>query len=269
MKDSWAEGTKKLYLQVWDKYESWSYYKCIKTVLPPIRMNIIEFALDLSSTAPSQIKTFIAILGILAKVNGWKSPYKDEVLMRVFKSIERNRVKREKTAPFPLKALMFHLKNTYSPRIQWLRDALVCALCCRTTWRAETLCALNCHNLSFQKINNKTFAVFNVKKSKTNQSGDSFVYFIDPSEEHCIVKMLEEYLKLAFPNGWTERIGPIFLSDSGERMDTAGVSNIVKKITERAGFERKYSSRSLRVGAVSWMLQAGFSIENIKIFWMV
>jgi site-specific recombinase XerD len=265
LRDSWANGTKKTYLQIWNKFEIWAKHKNISP-LPPDRNYVIHFMLDLSTTAPSQVKSFVAILGVISKLNNWRSPYKDEVIVRISRSIERTRKKREKTAPFPLQSLIYHLDNPTSPRFDWLRDALVCSLCCRTTWRAETICALNLSSLSFKTIDKKKFAIFDVRKSKTNQSGESFVYFIDPAERYCIVKMLQEYLDIAFPKGWSNCNGPIFLSDERTRMDTRFVSNIVKKMTDKAGFDKKYSSRSLRVAAVAWMLQSGFSIENIKSF---
>jgi site-specific recombinase XerD len=220
---------------------------------------------QLTRTAPSQVKTFIAVLSIIHNLNGWKSPYKFESIKRTIKAIEKSRKKRDKVNPFPIEILAHHLDNVDNKNHRkWLRDALVVSICVRTTFRAETISALNINQVRFEKIRGKKFAIINVRKSKTNQSNESFLYYIDPNEEnpsHYIVYLLSTHLLMCKKR---EEGSPLFWKEEGIRLSTNDVSLIVKEMTIKAESNLKLSSRSLRVGSVNWMISAGFSIENIK-----
>lgn len=148
----------------------------------------------------------------------------------------------------------------------WLRDALIVSICSRTTFRAETLAAIKVSQVSFKQINNLDFAVIEVLKSKTNQTGDSYLYYIDPNaEDHnlCIVRLLKKYIKSNFSSN-PSSLTLLFTKKDGVRLTTNDVSDIVSKMAKRASSELKFSSRSLRVGSVNWMINAGFSLESIK-----
>ena len=115
-------------------------------------------------------------------------------------------------------------------------------------------------------IDNKKYAIFDICKSKTNQLGEVFTYFIDPVEENkklCIVSLLSEYLLLMFGKNWNKRDEFLF-QDEGKKLNSSIISEIIKRMANRAEEKLKLSSKSLRVGAVTWMLEAGFSIENLK-----
>ena len=138
-------------------------------------------------------------------------------------------------------------------------------MCLRTTWRAETISEVKVKNVKFKMIDNKRYAVVDICKSKTNQMGEIFTYFIDPIEDKqfCIVTLLSEYILLVFGKNWNNKDEFLF-QEEGKKLNSTIISNIIKRMAERAEEKLKLSSKSLRVGAVTWMLEAGFSIENLK-----
>ena len=263
---SWAESTRSLYLKVWKKFEVWCESKGVSS-LPPSLNSVLSFMFDLSLSAASQVKTFIAVLAVIHNLNGWKSPYSFDAIKRLSKAIEKKRPKNKKVNAFPIEILLHHLQKKKSERnSNWLRDALIVSICTRTTFRAETLIALNAGQISFKKINRLEFAVIEVLKSKTNQTGDSYLYYIDPNTDNpklCIVKLLRKYIQLKSETH-SPSDAPLFTNENGERLSTNQISNIVSKMARKAGNNSKFSSRSLRVGSVNWMINAGFSLESIK-----
>ena len=140
-------------------------------------------------------------------------------------------------------------------------------VCLRTTWRTETISAIKTNDISFIPVNNQIFASIKVKKSKTNQCGETFVYSIDPNDSDknlCLVNLLQKYLTIFHGKNWKQKENLLFLNKNNEKLKSTDVTIIINEMTKKANIKEKFSSKSLRTGAVAWMLESGFTIENIK-----
>ena len=265
IRQSWAESTKKLYYKVWEKFVLFAEMEDLE-IYPAEDSTILKFMMSLSKTAPSSVKTFVTVYSILCSFNNWINPRLNEAIKRLEKAIEKRRKKRKKVEPFPLKILKHHWENIIKrDYLNWLRDGLIVALCVRTTWRAETVAEIRVKNVQFKDINNERFVIIDIFKSKTNQTGEMFRYFIDPSKEkeYCIVDLLQKYLVKKFGENWQDKNDLLF-TENGNKLNSTIITEIIKKMADRAEEKIKLSSRSLRSGAVVWMLEAGLSIENLK-----
>jgi len=216
IRNSWSESTRKTYFDIWKKFAIFAKINKFN-IYPPDLFSIMSFMISLSKTAPSSVKTFIAVLSVINNLNGWVSPYKFDAIKRLIKAIEKKRKRRKKVQPFPLKILIYHLENKILDDYKtWLRDGLIVALCVRTTWRAETISEIKLKNIRFKMIENKKYAIFDICKSKTNQDGEVFTYFIDPIEDDkkmCIVTLLKEYLDTYFGKDWNKKDDYLFTHD--------------------------------------------------------
>ena len=265
IRQSWAESTKKLYYKVWEKFVLFAEMEDLE-IYPAEDSTILKFMMSLSKTAPSSVKTFVTVYSILCSFNNWINPRLNEAIKRLEKAIEKRRKKRKKVEPFPLKILKHHWENIIKrDYLNWLRDGLIVALCVRTTWRAETVAEIRVKNVQFKDINNERFVIIDIFKSKTNQTGEMFRYFIDPSKEkeYCIVDLLQKYLVKKFGENWQDKNDLLF-TENGNKLNSTIITEIIKKMADRAEEKIKLSSSSLRSGAVVWMLEAGLSIENLK-----
>lgn len=265
---SWAESTKERYLRSWKKYEKW----CMEegAVAFPVQIGTFcKYLWWLIKTAPSEVRLVIEVVKWLEKLNNVKSSVADSLLVKRFAdAVERNRKKMKKAVPFPVEILKFHFDNKkdYKSKKAWLQELLIVGLCLRLTFRTETLKMICAKNISFVEQDGKRFAKICVYKSKTNQVGQEKVYWLDSSSnpDYCLVLHLESYLLDYFGKDWEKSDSFLFTNSAGNQISTFFVSKILNKMAKSAGKEEIYSSKSLRVGAVEWMVRKGYSFESIS-----
>ena len=263
--DSWAKGTKERYLRSWKKFEKW--LKIRNKALFPIQLvDFLEYLLILRETAPSEVRITVEVLKWIEKLNGLKDLVSESELVRRFvEGVERERKKRKKVEPFPVEILKHHLTERQED-LNWLKEALVVGLCLRFTWRTETIRAIKLNQVELVKKDRGEMFKITVLKSKTNQKGEEKTYWLDASsnQRYCLVRLLKEYLETSFGKNWKRSNGYLFVSKKGKQLTTSIVSEILNRMARRAGVEKRFSSKSLRIGAVEWMVRKGLTFETIR-----
>ncbi len=268
---SWAPGTKKKYASSWEKYRSWCEGERIDPFRPSLP-DVCRFLLRLSESAPSEVRMVVIVLKILNKfVKGAFDCVCEELVERFVNAVEKERVKMTKALPFPVEVLRSHLDNEVpkrnrEARLEWLRKALIVGLCLRLTWRTETLSGIRACHLKPDEKDGKQFFSISVFKSKTNQKGEEKVYWLDAGSDrrYCLVRLLREYLVRRFGKDWRSVDEPLFVNNRGGVMRAASVSFLLNKMAEEFGSSVKFSSKSLRIGAVEWMVRKGVTFESIR-----
>ena len=101
---------------------------------------------------------------------------------------------------------------------------------------------------------------------KTNKIGEEKVYCLDPASnaQYCSVLLLKEYLLHISGKDWRKSSKALFLGSNGKKIETRKVSLILQSMAKRAGVDYKFTSKSLRVGAVDWMVREGMTFESIR-----
>jgi hypothetical protein len=170
-----------------------------------------------------------------------------------------------KVEPFPVEILKKHLDSP-KREMKWLSDALIVGLCLRFTWRTETLKCIKVSNIELIQKERKEAFKISIFKSKTNQKGEEKVYILDQSKfkNYCLVTLLKSYLK---SEDWAlNKNSFLFINNSGNQVTPAFVSKILNQMAAASKMNKKFSSKSLRIGALEWMVRSGFTFETIRAF---
>jgi hypothetical protein len=96
------------------KFKVWCASKRV-CPLPPSLSSVLNFMVDLSCSAASQVKTFVAVLAVINNLNGWKSPYSFDAIKRLTKAIEKRRPKNKKRTLF-FRSRSFFITSKRCPR---------------------------------------------------------------------------------------------------------------------------------------------------------
>ena len=228
----------------------------------------MRYLMWLKDSAPSELRTVLEVVKWLEKFNQVEKGVAGNLMvLKLVDSVEKNRAKMKKIEPFPVKVLQHHMDaRTKQTSFVWMREALIVGLCLRFTWRTETLREIKKCNIEFVRVGEQEFAKVKVYKSKTNQSGEEKVYWLDPASnaEYCLVSLLKEYLLHTSGKDWRKSSKPLFLGANGKKIETREVSLILQSMAKRAGVDYKFTSKSLRVGAVDWMVREGMTFESIR-----
>jgi len=102
IRNSWSESTRKTYFDIWKKFTIFAKINKFN-IYPPDLFSIMSFMISLSKTAPSSVKTFIAVLSVINNLNGWVSPYKFDAIKRLIKAIEKKEKKKKESTTIPFK----------------------------------------------------------------------------------------------------------------------------------------------------------------------
>jgi hypothetical protein len=223
----------------------------------------MEYIFILADAAPSSVKCLVAALSALYKCNGMKSLSDNELVRRAVEGVERERPKTAKTLPLPVEALNHHLSKGLEGNWDWLVTAISVGLGMRLLWRASSISSILLDDISFTAVAGKRAAKIISRKSKTNQRGVEQVFWLEECsvKRLCLVNILEKYLvlrrRLSSPHPH------LLLSSKGSPLTTNLITGFVKSVAKNAGLKDKYSSRSLRVGGVTWMVESGFNWADI------
>lgn len=264
---AWAASTKEKYLKSWKKLEHWLSSHGHQ-VYPVSVIDLCKYLVWLKESAPSEVRIIVEVIKWLDKFNNISGVVNNEFVVKLVDAIDRQRKKKKKVEAFPVKILKYHLEHVVvgEGRLGWLKVALIVGLCLRFTWRTETIRMLRPCDVEFVVIDNLIFVKIKIYKSKTNQSGEEKVYWLDPSNvpAFCLVSLLKEYLISVFGVDWRNSQKFLFFNDKGNQITTSSVSYLINKMAKKANVDIKFSSKSLRIGAVDWMVTKGMTFESIR-----
>jgi hypothetical protein len=265
---AWAPSTVKKYLREWSNFKNWMLLNK-RQLLPVLEEDLREFLVHLVSFSPSSCNTILAVISITHKINKWPSVTDSEMIRRFVQGAEKLRPKRDQVLPFPVDCFIAFCKlSSGKNKVDNLKSKLIVGLGLRNTFRAETMAALFPSQISFHSRKGVKVMKIVVSKSKTNQNGKESIYEIDSvvDKSICLVHFMENFLELRFGKLWMVNSSDYLFGNNGKQISTAEVSKIVKSVAKAVGDNNKYSSRSLRVGAVDWMIQEGLNWETILSF---
>lgn len=264
---AWATSTKEKYLRSWNKLERWLSFRSLQ-VYPVSVIDLCKYLVWLKESAPSEVRIIVEVIKWLDKFNNISGVVNNEFVVKLVDAIDRQRKKKKKVEAFPVKILKNHLEHVVvgDGRLGWLKDALIVGLCLRFTWRTETIRMLRPRDVEFVVVDNLTFAKIKIYKSKTNQSGEEKVYWLDPSivPVFCLISLLKEYLISVFGVDWRSSEKFLFFNEKGNQITTGSVSYLINKMAKKAKVDVRFSSKSLRIGAVDWMVTKGMTFESIR-----
>ncbi|CAG8689822.1 22533_t:CDS:1, partial [Gigaspora margarita] len=121
----------------------------------------------------------------------------------------------------------------------------------------EELCKLRLRDVKFSK----NICWIHVVLSKPNQFANRIFISIECIDSsYCPVRLLKKYL-LVRPRTSDEQ--PLFPSKQGGKLSVGAVGAIVKRITENANLQRRYTAYSIRISSATAVISAGLSLIQI------
>lgn len=258
-----SSSTRRAYRYDWNTFVSWcEAHKCAS--LPSSSETIAAYLthLDQAGRSPATLERVLTSLSQAHLLAGLQSPTQSTLVREVRKGIRRTRgTAQHRASPITADHLIRMVSFCNDDPIG-TRDKALLAIGFAGALRRAELVALDIEDLDFRADG----IALTIRKSKTDQEGESYSLGIPFGKDLCPVGLLRAWIDLIIDNGKGSLFRAVGKGGivSNRRLSPQSVTLIVKRTAAAAGYDPDlFSAHSLRSGFATSAAAAGVEERRI------